>query len=312
MQFDVKLDTPIPGDRQKFLADKTNKQRLIDLFSSLLVQDGISVRHAIADGDADTLIIKESLTNANQSAVVVHSFDTDVFIVLLYHINDDLFDIFIITKKGIVSIKKVAKALDYDLLKCILFIHAISGCDTVSATFGIGKLKAFRKLKISAHWIDMLKKFGVDTADLNKHIKTVEKFYLSLYGKLGEKATSLNHLREILYGLPKYIPISRMPPTCRSFHFHALPPFLQVNTWTHLGTTLNAEDYGFTKDSYGNIIPKVTDRPAAPDYLLKEIKCSCEKPNKNGSKSTSCSCQKAGLLCTMLCKCDALCENSES
>ena len=141
-------------------------------------------------------------------------------------------------------------------------------------------------------------------------ILTVENFYLSLYGKLGEKA-SLNNLREILYGLPKYIPITRMPPTSRSFHFHVLRAYLQVNTWMQLGTTLNAEDYGFTKDSGGNIVPKITDRPVAPDYLLKEIKCFCEKPNKKGSKCTGCSCQKAGLLCTRLCKCDALCENSE-
>ena len=177
MQFDVKLNTPIPGDRQKFLADQTNKQRLIDLFSSLLMQDGVSVRHAVSDGDADTLIVKESLTNANQSTVVVHSFDTDVFVILLHHCCDDLHDIFMSTKKGIVSIKNVIAALDDDLQKCLLFSHAISGCDTVSATFSIGKLKAFRKLKKSVHWLDLIKDFGEDNGNLDELILTVENFF---------------------------------------------------------------------------------------------------------------------------------------
>ena len=147
MQFDVKLNTPIPGDRQKFLADRTNKQRLIDLFSSLLMQDGVSVRHAVSDGDADTLIVKESLTNANQSTVVVHSFDTDVFVILLHHCCDDLHDIFMTTKKGIVSIKNVIAALDDDLRKCLLFSHAISGCDSCVCNLWHWEIKSIPQIK---------------------------------------------------------------------------------------------------------------------------------------------------------------------
>ena len=95
--------------------------------------------------------------------------------------------------------KKIAATIDDDLQKCLLFCHAISGCDTVSATFGIGKLKAYRKLKQSTYWPDLIKDFGNDSANLNELLYTVESFYLSLYGQLGEKAESLNHLREILY-----------------------------------------------------------------------------------------------------------------
>ena len=43
-------------------------------------------------------------------------------------------------------------------------------------------------------------------------IEMGEKFCMDLYGKLGKKVDSLDHVREIMYTLPKYIPISRMPP----------------------------------------------------------------------------------------------------
>ena len=163
------------------------------------------------------------------------------------------------TKKGIVSIKNVIAALDDDLRKCLLFSNAISGCDTVSATFSIGKLKAFRKLKKSVHWLDLIKDFGEDSGNLDELILTVENFYLSLYGKLGEKAESLNNLREILYGLPKYIPITRMPPTSRPFHFHVLRAYLQVNTRMQLGTTLNAEKVMVSTKT----VPKITVWPVS-------------------------------------------------
>ena len=44
-----------------------------------------------------------------------------------------------------------------------------------------------------------------------------EKFHIEFYGKLGKKADSLYHLFEIMYTIPKYIPISHMHPTSRVF-----------------------------------------------------------------------------------------------
>ena len=76
------MNTTIPIDWRKFLLCKDNKQLLIDTFSFLLMKDGIKVKH---DGDADTLIIKEALTLAVASNVIVHSVDTDIFIALLHH-----------------------------------------------------------------------------------------------------------------------------------------------------------------------------------------------------------------------------------
>ena len=72
--IDVKMNTPIPTDREKFLSSKTNKQKLIDMFSSLLTQAGVTVKHALEDGDADTLIVSEALLRAKTGPAVSSSF----------------------------------------------------------------------------------------------------------------------------------------------------------------------------------------------------------------------------------------------
>ena len=148
---------------------------------------------------------------------------------------------------------------------------------------------------------------GTDDTDIEEMVEIGETFYLELYGKLGEKADSLDHLREIMYSMPKYIPISRMPPTSRAFRFHMLRTHLEVNNYKNLEQNLNPEDYGFARKE-DNLIPIVTDKPAAPDYLLQEIRCACMKANRAGLFCTACSCSKAGLPCAPLCKCDGRCE----
>ena len=132
---------------------------------------------------------------------------------------------------------------------------------------------------------------------------------MKLYGKLAEKAESLDHLREIMYTLPKYIPISRMPPTSRAFRFHMLRTHLEVNTSRNLFQSLPPELFGFKRLENGKLVPLITDLPPAPTRLLQEIKCVCSKPNKSGLLCTGCGCRKAGLSCNLLCKCDCLCDN---
>ena len=157
---------------------------------------------------------------------------------------------------------------------------------TLSATFGMGKLKAFNKLKESSHWRNEMKMISDDDIEIDAMVSLGEKFYIHMYGKVVVKAKSLDQVREIMYSLPKYIPITRMPPTSRAFYFHMLRVYLQINTWKHLRQLREIEKFGFGRDENGNITAIITDKEHAPKYLLQEMKCSCQKPNR------------AGLLCT--------------
>ena len=120
--------------KKEVLELQKKKKKLIDLFSSHLLQEGVLVKHALDDGDADTMIVQEAMI--------------DVFIALLHHFDTSGNSIVMTTKQGLCSVEKVLSALDDDLRKCLLISHAISGCDTVSATFGTEKLKALLNSRI--------------------------------------------------------------------------------------------------------------------------------------------------------------------
>ena len=307
IEVNVDWNLPIPSDKRNFLSSKKNKQQLIDLFAAELIREGISVIQAT--GDADIPIVKETLSKARDENVVVHSTDTDIFIALVHHISADLhYDVLMAAKSGLVSVNDISLTLSLSLKQCLPFAHAISGCDTVSATYGLGKLRVYNLLKKSS-WKNKMHVVGNDSVDIEEIVELGEKFYLEVYGKLGLKAESLDHLREIMYMLPKYIPISRMPPTSRAFRFHMLRAHLEVNSSINLSQTLDPEMYGFYRDAEGLLMPIITDKPPAPNYLLQEIKCSCQKPNRAGLLCTSCGCRKAGLVCNLLCKCECKCDN---
>ena len=104
--IDVKMNTIIPTDRKKFLSCKENKQKLIDLFSFHFLQEGILVKHALDDRDADTMIVQQALNEATKKNVVVHCIDTDIFIALLHHIDISGNSIVMTTKQGLCSIAK--------------------------------------------------------------------------------------------------------------------------------------------------------------------------------------------------------------
>ena len=77
---------------------------MIDLFSFHLLQEGALLKHALEDGDVDTMIVQQAMI--------------DVFIALLHHFDISGNSIVMTTKQGLCSIEKVVSALDDDLRQC--------------------------------------------------------------------------------------------------------------------------------------------------------------------------------------------------
>ena len=69
----------------------------------------------------------------------------------------------------------------------------------MSATFGMGKLKAFNKFKESSYWRSAIKTLYDDDIEIDRMVELGEKFYINLYGKVAAKAKSLDQVREIMY-----------------------------------------------------------------------------------------------------------------
>ena len=90
---------------------------------------------------------------------------------------------------------------------------------------------------------------------------------------------SLDKLRAIYFKSIHYVPVEWMPPRSRSCSFQYLRVYLQVNKWKNLEMKLPVERFGY-QVVQGTIEPIITDMPVAPNELLRDIKCSCQKKNR--------------------------------
>ena len=114
------------------------------------------------------------------------------------------------TKKDCVSTSEMAELLRSEMLECLPFAHAVSGCVTASATYALEKLRAYKRLHDLNSLIDNLHIVGNNNMDRNYVIEMGEKFHIELYDKLGKMADFHYHLCGIMYTIPKYIPIARI------------------------------------------------------------------------------------------------------
>ena len=107
-----------------------------------------------ANDDADTLAVSVAIELASNGTDVVAN-DTDISVLLLYHFRPVMADIVIFSDGAKHRVKyrciaTVCSASGATALQQILVIHAISGCDTTSSLFGLGKSTVFKKMTNSA------------------------------------------------------------------------------------------------------------------------------------------------------------------
>ncbi len=212
------------------------------------------------------------------------------------------------TKQNIISIKSAKEVIGRELCMSLLFAHAMSGCDTTSSLYGIGKIKHIKLLESSQLWRSDVLVFGDTAASTAEVCNTGERFIKSLYSGGANADNGLDELRYLYAISPKYVPVERMPPTKKACDYHCLRVHHQVSTWQHLETVLEKEEFGFRVNDNA-VVPIITDMAAAPQELLLYIRCSCRTSRQ---LCASCSCSKKGIACSVHCKCEAQCQHGPS
>ena len=207
--------------------------------------------------------------------------------------------------QDVIPIHELQESLGQEICQTILFAHAISDCDTTSAMFGLGKLKAFKILQQTPGWRTQVSIFGDLVAPHSEIGKIGEQFVINLYaGKT--KLDNLDELRHHQFISPKYMPLERMAPTSLANYFHCLRVHHQVSIWPHLKTVLPMEDNGFIVVG-STVSPLISDKAPAPSELLQDVQCSCQSTSIK--LCSSCMCSKYQIPCSIHCKCGGLCNN---
>ena len=150
--------------KDHFLANKSNKQSFINMLSRYLQQVNCQVYHSTEN--ADLLTLNKAVERSRTMDTVLVGDDTDLLNLLCNHADLDLFDLFFqpepkanSTKCRSWEIKSVNEKLGQEICPHILFIHAISGCDTTSRLYGIGKGLSLKKLVSDTYFREHVKVF---------------------------------------------------------------------------------------------------------------------------------------------------------
>ena len=145
----VLLQLILPWERictcsgDKFLRNPSNKEQLIRVLTNDPKDTGKHVFQS--QGDADIPVVKTTLEFDSEKDVVVAADDTDIVVMLCFHCNTSLNNIFFCTERSEIQKVRAPKGRKYwridqivDTLQVsnhILFCHAWSGCDTTSAMY---------------------------------------------------------------------------------------------------------------------------------------------------------------------------------
>ena len=293
-------------NQEVFLANEKNKQQFILLISQYLSDNGQAVHHST--GDADTMIIQCALQYASEgSEVNVVADDTDVLVLLMHHWKPNMSNIYFLSEAGktfkIWRISDLVEQAGPIVTSNLLFLHAWSGCDTTSATFGQGKIGLIKKIKQSKDVQAIAELMMNHNATVEQVGKAGARLFVIAFG--GKQSDSLNTLRYVKYmemvASAKNIDPQKLPPTARAAYYHSLRVHLQVIFWKEFtNNCLDPLIWGW-KLHNSKLQPIMTDHEPAPENLLKFVRCKCKLSTANPYASNTCSCRKHGLKCVTAC-----------
>ena len=131
---------PTTTSQADFLGNVKKKGRLIKLLTHHLMNAGIDVQQARSD--ADSMIISSALNVSDKPTVVVGT-DTDLLVALIARAPKDS-QMYMLRPSSnnttVFDIKSLQSAMG-ECKDSLLFLHAVTGCDTTSALYNQGKRK---------------------------------------------------------------------------------------------------------------------------------------------------------------------------
>ena len=128
--------------------------------------------------------------------------------------------------------------------KLLSVVHAISGCDTTSQLFEVGKSNALKRLTNDS-FSRQARIFLDENATTDDVIKAGENALLLLYnGNIGEGLNSQRYRRfhEKISSNASAVELHRSPPTSNAAKFHSLRVYAQVQNWRGNDNRHNPED----------------------------------------------------------------------
>lgn len=257
--------------------------------------------------EADTRLILHAHNAANSGCptVVISSDDTDVFILCLAFKSSIQAKLYIkcgtALRTRYIEIEQVVQCHGLEVCRCLPGLHAFTGCDSVSAFCGKGKLIPLKLVKKHPEFRELFQRFGAGWEVSEDQYQLLQKFTCMMYCS-NPGTADVNDLRYRLFCAKKgEIDSSQLPPCSDSLQKHSIRANYQAAVW-HRSLECRPQipepdGYGWKCDNGELNIDWMSGEPA-PKAVLELLSCQCKKT----CELPNCMCLSNGLRCTDMCK----------
>ena len=257
--------------------------------------------------EADTRMLLHSLHAARSrfASVVIVSEDTDVLVLLLAFKSFIPSSVFIKcgsqTRVKYIEVSRIVESVATTVCRSLLGFHAFSGCDTVSAFAGRGKVVGYRIVTRNVEFQEMFQQLGMEWNLSDDLHHSLQKFTCTMYCST-PGTSDINELRYRVFCLKRGdVESNQLPPCNDTLRKHSLRANYQAAVWRRslqrcpdipspVGSGWCTEDGKLVIDWMGG--------QPAPQAVLELLSCQCSR----SFKLPSCSCIVNGLKCTDMCR----------
>ena len=262
--------TIFSGIKDDFLLTGANKQALIQLIMERMKQKGYDVIQA--EGVADLEISKAAISMSAFRPISLIGEDTDLLVLWLFHTDVSKCTALYFRsdkmKSYVYNIKVLKQVLGKAVCNDLLFLHAFTGCDSVSRVFEIGKKSRFQRIINREKTMkDCSKAFSRPKQTQDVVETNGSKAMIALFN--GDQKDSLasiryNMLCKKVARAKMFVTPERFPPTASACRFHSLRNYYQVMEWMGCSDEMASSEWGWKVDE-DKLVPVMTDKSPAPD-----------------------------------------------
>lgn len=308
----ITLAGGFPEAERVVTIDSNGKRNLLRLFSTQEEADTRMLLHAI------------DLASSHER-LIVKSDDTDVLVLLVYYLNEGKLPKLTYMHSGhtgqrtnrerFIPVHSICQNVGENVARALPSAHALTGCDSTSSLYKIGKKTAFSKLVQYAEDLPALSTLGT-TPDLTENLQDARRYTLALYGNKNKSnrnlCTTLDELR-YEFACKSDKPASAFPPTEDAFLQHVLRAKYQLTIWMRCEVSkpqqLSPIGNGWRWDEdTSSMQPVYYVKEAAPIEVRDLTHMYCM--DAECKTSQKCHCLALGLPCTDFCSCLGMeCDN---
>ena len=294
-------------DRTFYVSHGDNCTKLVSSNGTTTASDVSELWTNQEEADTRMFLHAEHASQNGHQCIAIKSSDTDIEVLACYYQAVTSADIILISgtsrRSRIVSIRRVYEKLGREICEILPSLHAVTGCDSVSAFCTKGKKKALDIVQMNPALRQTLGSLGERVPARQDDLNKLEQFVCALYND--HMCQSVNELRYKLFCKSKSLQSHQLPPTKEALENHLRCANYQSFLWKHaLETEVNhsPDGQGWQRKD-GQLEIYWTNQAPAPEAVMELICCGC----KGSCQTRRCSCVSNGLPCTDACTCQDNC-----